>query len=225
MDATEFPSLAMAPIFPLPDGALLPGEYLPLHVFETRYREMMEAVRASDRLLAIATLLPGWEPDYYGRPGVAEVVGVGRLVRDRLNRDGTSDIVLKGLARGLLLEELSGRTYRRARIRLVTHDDLLAYERFRHARRLLTGLGARLRRPLRWDLTQPIDPSALVDRIATLLELPAALRVAVLQSVELEDRITLLLEILSERPNRQRLLELVPSLHEFTLSLDPETSP
>jgi len=222
MDA---PDLAQAPLFPLPEGALLPGELLPLHVFEARYREMMESVRAGDRLIAVATLLPGWEQDYYGHPDVSDVVGVGRLVRDRVNRDGTSDIVLKGLARGLVVRELGGSPFRRARIQLVTHGNLFEYERFRLARRLLNGLGACARRPLRWDVTEPLDPSVLVDRIATMLELPAALRVAVLRTVELEDRITLLLGILSERPNRQRLLELIPSLHEFTLGFDPETAP
>ena len=40
---------------------MLPGELLPLHVFEPRYRSMLEVARKSDRIIAIATLMPGFE--------------------------------------------------------------------------------------------------------------------------------------------------------------------
>ena len=81
--------MAQTPLFPLPNGSLLPGELLPLRIFEPRYRAMMEEVRQGARLIAIATLIPGWETDYHGKPPVAAVVGLGRLMKDRLNEDGT----------------------------------------------------------------------------------------------------------------------------------------
>ena len=97
--------LDRAPLFPLPNGVLLPGELLPLHIFEPRYRQMIEDARKGRGVIAIATLLPGWEADPHGSPDIADVVGIGRLVKDRLNDDGTSDIVLHGVSRGRVLQE------------------------------------------------------------------------------------------------------------------------
>ena len=92
-------ALVKAPLFPLPDGALLPGEFLSLHVFEPRYRAMLEDARKGSPVIAIATLLPGWEADYAGTPAVADIVGLGRMVKDRPQPDGTSDIVEQALQR------------------------------------------------------------------------------------------------------------------------------
>jgi uncharacterized protein len=211
-----------APLFPLPHGALLPGELLPLHVFEPRYRTLLEAVRRGDRIIAIATLLPGWEVDYHGRPPVAPVVGLGRMVKDRGNADGTSDIVLHGLLRGEIAHEIAGRTYRVARVIVRPEDDLHPAETYRLRRELLTGLAERLRTSrLRYDLTAAFDVGSLADRIASALDLQPEQRVAVLQALPAESRVRLVLELLADRAHRKRLLEIIPSLHGFSLALDP----
>jgi Lon protease-like protein len=211
-----------APLFPLPHGALLPGELLPLHVFEPRYRALLEAVRRGDRIIAIATLLPGWEADYHGRPPVAPVVGLGRMVKDRTNPDGTSDIVLHGLLRGEIAGEIAGRSYRVARVIVRPEDDLHPAETYRLRRALLTGLCERLRTSrLRFDLTAAFDVGTLADRIASALDLQPEQRVEVLQALSPEQRVRLVLELLADRAHRKRLLEIIPSLHAFSLALDP----
>ena len=225
MDAPS-PASTVVPLFPLPHGALLPGELLPLHVFEPRYRVMLEAVRKGDRLLAVATLLPGWEADYHGTPAVAEVVGLGRIVKDRLNPDGTSDIVLHGLLRGELVEELPGKPFRRARLVLRGDGHRHPAEVYRLRRGLLTGIAERLRnRQLSFDLTAGFDVGALVDRIASALDLSAEQRVEMLQALDLERRVELLLELLRDKAHRQQLLEIVPSLHAFSLALGSPLGP
>jgi Lon protease-like protein len=211
-----------APLFPLPHGALLPGELLPLHVFEPRYRSMLEAVRRGERIIAIATLLPGWETDYHGQPPVAAVVGLGRMVKDRVNADGTSDIVLHGLLRAEIATEVGGRPWRVARLVVRSEDGLHAAEAFRMRREFLTGLAARLKNSrLRYDLTAGFDAGALADRIASALDLQPDERVAVLQALPPERRVALVLELLSDRDHRKRLLEILPSLQGFSLELDP----
>ena len=47
---------------------LFPGVRLPLHVFELRYRTMVRDALSGGRMLALATLEPGWEHDYHGSP-------------------------------------------------------------------------------------------------------------------------------------------------------------
>jgi Lon protease-like protein len=112
--------LAELAIFPLPDAVLFPGALLPLHIFEPRYRAMTADVLAGSRLLAVARLRPGFEADYQGRPPVHELCGVGEVVRDARHADGRYDIVLRGLSRVRIVEELPPlRSYRSVRAELV----------------------------------------------------------------------------------------------------------
>lgn len=75
------------PVFPLPGAVLMPGEVLPLHIFEPRYRAMLAHVLATeDRLLGIGTVLTG--------DGFHEVVGVGRVMANEQLPDGRSHIAL-----------------------------------------------------------------------------------------------------------------------------------
>src|SRR4029079_17170823 len=65
-DADTF--CGVARLFRLPNLVLYPHVMQPLHIFEERYREMLEDALASDRLIAMALLEPGWETDYDRRP-------------------------------------------------------------------------------------------------------------------------------------------------------------
>lgn len=104
------------PVFPLPGLVLFPGTQLPLHIFEPRYREMLEAALSSDRLIVMALLKPGWEEQYYGAPSLFEVACVARVVAAQKLPDGRSNITVTGVARVRLKEELPGLAYRRVRV-------------------------------------------------------------------------------------------------------------
>ena len=58
------------PIFPLPNVVLFPNVFLPLHIFEPRYRAMVADALAGDRIIGMVLLQPGYEADYEGRPPV-----------------------------------------------------------------------------------------------------------------------------------------------------------
>ncbi len=98
--------LAALPIFPLPNATLFPLSKLPLHVFEPRYREMTRYVLDHQRVLAVARLKPGYESNYSGRPPVHEICGVGRVVNDQALPDGRYNILLEGVARVRIVQEL-----------------------------------------------------------------------------------------------------------------------
>ncbi|HVJ22087.1 MAG TPA: LON peptidase substrate-binding domain-containing protein [Polyangiaceae bacterium] len=99
-------ALSALPIFPLPDVVLFPSATLPLHVFEPRYRALTRDVLSGNRLLAMARLKPGFEGDYDGRPPVYEMCGVGQVVKDLQHPDGRYNIVLRGVGRVRIVEEL-----------------------------------------------------------------------------------------------------------------------
>ena len=52
------------PIFPLPHAVLFPNVFMPLHIFEPRYRAMVADALAGDRIVGMVLLKPGFETDY-----------------------------------------------------------------------------------------------------------------------------------------------------------------
>lgn len=97
--------LAALPVFPLPNAVFFPGATLPLHLFESRYRDMMEACVSTGPLaIAITRLKPGYQDDYEGHPPIYEIGGAGRIVDWRRRPDGRFDMLLHGTER-VRLEE------------------------------------------------------------------------------------------------------------------------
>jgi Lon protease-like protein len=87
------------PLFPLPNVVFIPNTIVPLHVFESRYRDLVRDCLEDKLLLGIPTLLSGWENDYDGRPPVQLVAGVGRIIQHHRFPDGRYNIAVEGLGR------------------------------------------------------------------------------------------------------------------------------
>jgi len=98
---------AIFPIFPLDGVILVPGTLLPLHIFEDRYRQMVADVVASEqKCFAMAMPARGYSTRSHHEPPVHSVCGIGRVIQHQLLEDGTSNIVLQGLSKMKILEEL-----------------------------------------------------------------------------------------------------------------------
>ena len=126
----------LLPLFPLPNVVLFPNVFLPLHIFEPRYREMVADAVASDRLIGMVLLRPGWERDYEGRPPIYRVGCSGVITHFEKLPDGRYNMVLRGLDRFQVVEEDHQRSYRRAVIeplpeRPPGEDDRVAIRRQR----------------------------------------------------------------------------------------------
>lgn len=107
-------------LFPLSNLVLFPGNVLPLHLFESRYKEMMEDALRGDQLVTMATLTPGFEHDYFSRPPVSPVVCIGRLIAHRKTAEGTYNLMLAGLTRARIDHEIEPvRSFRRAQVRVI----------------------------------------------------------------------------------------------------------
>lgn len=106
------------PVFPLPNVVFFPKTYLPLHVFEPRYRRMVADVTVGSQCIAMALLKEGWEPDYYENPAIYSALCIGRIVSVQPLPDGRSNILLQGLERCEVLEEHFEKPYREATIRV-----------------------------------------------------------------------------------------------------------
>ena len=113
---TPFPIPARIPVFPLPNVVLFPKTYLPLHIFEPRYRAMVSDAATNGQCIGMALLKDGWETDYYGHPPVFSMGCVGRLASVQPLADGRSNILLQGLERFEIEREWYDKAYREATI-------------------------------------------------------------------------------------------------------------
>ena len=129
------------PVFPLPNVVLFPQVFLPLHIFEPRYRDMVADALEGDRLIGMVLLRPGWERDYEGRPPVYPIGCAGLITNYERLPDGRYNIVLRGIEKFRIVEETRERTYRVARIEGL-HEPLVDADRdeIRAARRRLEAL-------------------------------------------------------------------------------------
>ena len=188
---------AEIPIFPLPNVVLFPTVFLPLHIFETRYRSMVADALAGDRLIGMALLRPGWEPEYEGRPSVYDVGCAGLITHaDRLP-DGRYNIVLKGVARYRILDEDRQRSYRVARIDVLSEEQPEDHTTsLREARQRLEALLLHTLKNHDARFPASMADADLVNALAQYLELDPVEKQALLERDGPLDRGHSLLELL-----------------------------
>lgn len=184
------------PIFPLPQVQLFPHALLPLHVFEPRYRAMVEDVLAGERLIAVAALAPGYAADYHGRPSVHPTIGIGEVVGHEPLGEGRANILLRGVARATIDQELPpAEIYRLVDASALVDVYAPRFDRDA-ARETLLVLAEQLARRLPSggetlrDLVQAQpDASALVDVLASALVTDPDDRQALLEMADVAARI------------------------------------
>src|SRR5262245_26956506 len=115
----EFPE--RFPIFPLPNVVLFPGTYLPLHIFEPRYRQMTEAALAADAVIGMVLLRPDADAMATRAP-IFEVGCAGRIVEHRRLDDGRFHMLLYGERRFRIARELEPRALYREVDAELLHD-------------------------------------------------------------------------------------------------------
>ena len=160
-----------ARLFPLPDLVLFPYVVQPLHIFEPRYRQLMEDALKDDRLIGMALLRPGWEKNYHKRPPIHPMICLGRIHKEERLPDGRWNLLLHGLARARVENEMKAdRLYRMARVRLVAGGGSGVAARGRDLRRRLG------REMSRWFAAQERRPGAAGEAAAQRPDAGGAVR-------------------------------------------------
>lgn len=94
------------PIFPLDSVSLLPQQILPLHIFEPRYRQMIEHVLDGPGQIAMAVFSgESWKQQYHGLPPVRPYVCVGQIAQHERLSDGRYNLLLQGVCRARIRQE------------------------------------------------------------------------------------------------------------------------
>jgi ATP-dependent Lon protease len=205
------------PVMTLPNATLFPQALLPLYIFEPRYRQMLADALHSHRMFSVAMQKPGRT-----RESPSPVAGLGLIRVSVGHRDGTSHLVLQGLARVELEAAVRYKPYRIQRIRAlptppcdtVAVDALVAKVRELLAERIDLGLsfpfpvmspgkdedGAMppsfsAKEVMRY-LNSISDPEHVVDLISCAVLPGASDRQTILETVDVESRLRRLIHFL-----------------------------
>jgi Lon protease-like protein len=158
------------PLFPIRGCILPPGEHLPLNVFEPRYLNMIDDAMQGDRHIAMLQPCDGGTREV---PALERIGTAGRIVSHSETEDGRYLIVLEGVMRFRMVEEIDRQTpYRMARAdyRGFEHDlmpdaldasgDKAGFLSVLRDFFTLTGIEAD------WDSIEAAPLSAIVDKVA-----------------------------------------------------------
>jgi ATP-dependent Lon protease len=184
-------------VMTLPGAVFFPQALLPLHIFEPRYRTMLRDVLASHRLFAVAGLNPDSAPGRFEPPHRVGTVGIVRACQE--SEDGTSNLLLHGLARVQLLGIVTEEPYRRVRVRALASEEGASpgdnARRRAHLARLLAQR-SRLGRPTPGEMLRFLqsveDPGTFADLAAFNLCDDAGFRQKLLETLAVSERLRLL---------------------------------
>lgn len=207
--------LLRVPIFPLSGAILFPRAQLPLHIFETRYREMVrEAIEGPGRIGMVQPL----RLDDDNKAPLYDVGCVGELVGIEELEDGRFNIVLLGTNRFRLVREASGEeAYRSADVDIESFDDsepppLSLGQRAeveREARRLGDAMGL----AVDWSAVGRLDDEMLVNAIAQIAPFDVGAKQALLEQPTLDGRADLLVQLMQfHRATVNGGVEIEPTL-------------
>ena len=113
-------------LFPLTNLVLFPGVVQALNLFEPRYRQLMADVLDDDHLITMALVKPDPVNLTMPVPEICQTVCVGKVMTHAKLENGTYNLLLAGVSRAVIVDELASDTlYRQAKVKLIRERSLL----------------------------------------------------------------------------------------------------
>ena len=110
-------SVRELPLFPLPDVVLFPQQLLPLHIFESRYRMLLQSVLETDKRFGIVRINPE-------NGQMAEIGCCAEVLQHQTTEDGRSYIVSLGQQRFRVLNITRETPFRSAIVSWMEDDTI-----------------------------------------------------------------------------------------------------
>ncbi|NOY29076.1 MAG: LON peptidase substrate-binding domain-containing protein [Planctomycetes bacterium] len=196
-------------LFPLPDLVMFPHVMQPLHVYESRYRDLLNEALDHDGLIAMSLLAPGWEGDYDGRPPVLPYACLGKVVTHQRAGNGEYNLLLLGMRRVRIESELPPhRSFREANVTLLDDccetevDDQRPGLQIALAKKFQESLpeGQMANPPILSLLSAEIPLGALTDLVSFALPLEYQLKCDLLGESDIDQRAWMLLDAMEAVP-------------------------
>ena len=181
----------------LPETVLFPQGTLPLHIFEPRYREMLDDALQTHCMICVGTL----HTDETSDPSVCtERVGsIGMIRISRQVEDGRSNLILHGVARIEFGQWHSDKPYPNAEISPMPSWPMPPEEAdlsIQSLRESLSDVMLRFPDGLKDQIDETLDsvddPAALVDMVAHQFVREQAIRRKLLEENSVERRLSIL---------------------------------
>lgn len=183
--ADEVAGAMVMPLFPLQNVVLFPGMVLPLHIFEPRYREMINRCIADESQFGVVLIEEGAE---VGDSAVPHRVGTAaKITKVTKKEDGRMDIVALGTQRFEILELDGSRSYLQAKVKplpIVNGATRVAMEQMQALRPRIIEYVELLSKAMRQNLPLdrlPEDPTTLALLVAIGMQTPAKDKQALLE--------------------------------------------
>lgn len=200
------------PLFPLDTAVLLPQQVLPLHVFEPRYRQMVERALDGAGQFAMA-IFHGtrWRQEYHARPPLRPAVCVAQIVQHERLAEGKFNLLLQGLCRARIVEEVAAapdRLYREARLEPMGEEE---------DEESLRGVRERLVELLEEQLGELGVTAWVLDRVRTL-QIPTSVVLELVSFTIISDA-ELRYRLLAEASGPERAAMILDELREIAGTL------
>lgn len=197
--------LSEVALFPLPNAVFFPSTSLPLHIFEPRYREMTREALETGMPIVIVKMM---EPRQYNDQGhqlFHEIGGIGYILHHQELPDGRFNIILGGVQRVRVLEELqTDKPYRVGRAQIIedrVEDAKTLKDLMSTLRGCVIGLQhhyVRLAEAIAKILNQVEEPSSIADTIASIIITDPAQRQSLLAEACVERRLEKIVQRLTD---------------------------
>lgn len=203
------------PMFPL-STVVFPGMSVPLHVFEDRYRMLVNHLLTVDdpaaRVFGTVAIREGYEVGDHGAQSVYRIGCILQLTEVERHDDGTFDIVAVARGRMKLEEMQRGVDFPQGVVATVPDPEVeVPIEVLDRARSTFTAFRAAMTE-LQGDPfsgTLPRDPDYLAWTLSALTPLPMAERQSLLEAEDATERLVLVTRLLTEE---LRAINVIPSL-------------
>lgn len=187
----------------LPETTLFPHGALPLHIFEPRYRQMLNDALEGDCFFCVATLTAEETPD--PADCVAPIGTVGLIRASHEQPDGRSELLLHGVCRVHFTKWHHDRAYPFAEIEPFHSVDIPERHAERELQRLrasVSGVAAKLPEEVGEAITQTLaridDTFTATDAMAQQFVTDPAMRRALLEEASVAKRLDQLVAYLDQ---------------------------
>jgi len=199
------------PLFPLHGTILLPGSVLPLHIFETRYLQMVEHVLENNEpMIGII------QPEAMDSKKLCNVGCAGTIEHSQQLQKGNYLIQLHGKSRFQIVQELKTDTlYRKARVKyssfthdieeaILSKDIKLLYKNFRE-------YSERNKLKIEWEKIEEIPGNYLVNLLSMNLDFSGIEKQTLLESPDLDSRLEDLITLMEMSGLSEDLADSLPN--------------
>jgi uncharacterized protein len=195
---------------------LFPHMPLSLHVFEDRYKQMLQDCLESGQSFGVVAIREGEEVGGEARP--CDVGTVARIVHVEQLDDGRMNLIISGASRFRVVREVPGKPYAQADVDYLEEEEPpVDGDLSRRVKQAFEGYISSLRRMAPNLSSVPVIPAedeVLGYLVAAMVETPLAARQRLLEAQTPAERMEMELKILrfeADLLNRQVLAAAVPT--------------